>query len=479
MASPKIVVIGAGSFFFGRPVIWNVANSEIMRGGTLALVDTNPEVLTTMMELGRKVFDATDAPTDLIGSTDRREVLRDADFVVFTFSERNAYYRGLDCEIALKHGVRMCSGDTIGSGGIFRACREIPRALDMARDVAELAPNAWVINFVNPTSVLGIALMRYSPEVQSFAICDGLHEPYCTARVLREVGILEGDTNRVPPEIEARLDLRIMGVNHFTWMTTFIYDGQDMLPAWRQKLARKAAKERAAREAQLSNDRTQVDNNAHAKAKFNAAYSLELMDIFGAYPDRIAHTKEYVPYFQASGVSPVDPEPIAVFDAQQRARAMADRWSVTEDFAYGRKPIQEFLDSGKGDHATDIIESMWGGLGKPFYVNTANRGAVSNMADDAFLELRSDLDMRGPRPQPLGEMPRGLLGLEQQVLDTHELTAQAAVECDRDLLLRAMLTDPIVNNIGDARAIVDESLERQQDILPREWYAKSGTVREA
>ena len=106
------------------------------------------------------------------------------------------------------------------------------------------------------------------------------------------------------------------------------------------------------------------------------------------------------------------------------------------------------------DHATDIIETMVGGLDKPFYVNTFNRGAVTNMADDAFLELLCDVDADGPRPQPVGEMPRGLRGLQEQVLDTHELTAEAVVTCDRRLLRRAMLTDPLVSSLADADAIL-------------------------
>ena len=216
----------------------------------------------------------------------------------------------------------------------------------------------------------------------------------------------------------------------------------------------------------------QMDNNAKAKAKYNWNYALQLLDIFGAYPDRIAHTKEYVPFWQGHGVHPAKPAPLAIFDAKQRQQDMDARWAETTAFARGKKPIGEFLKSGRGDHATDIIESMWGGLGKPFYVNTRNRRAVTNMAEDAFLELRCDVDMSGPRPQPIGEMPRGPLGLTQVVLDTHELTAQAAATCDRDLLLRAFMTDPIVTNIEDAKAIIEESLARQRDILPRGWYGR-------
>ena len=180
MHGPKVTVIGAGSYFFGKPVIHKMATSPIMAGGTLALVDTKPNVVKTMTDLAQRAFAQTGCDVKVVGSTERREVLGDADFVVLTFAERNAYYRGVDTEIAARHGIRMCSSDTIGPGGIFRALRETPHALAMAKDTHELAPNAWLINFVNPATVLGMALMRYAPEVKSFALCDGQHEPYCT-----------------------------------------------------------------------------------------------------------------------------------------------------------------------------------------------------------------------------------------------------------------------------------------------------------
>jgi len=438
-----------------------MVNSKILRQGTLALVDTKPHVLDTMMRLGRKAIAATKAPVKLIGSTDRREVLKDADFVVLTFSERNAYYRGVDCRISEKYGVRMCSGDTIGPGGIFRALREIPRALEMAKDIAKFAPESWTINFVNPTTVLGIALMRYAPQIRSFAICDGLHEPYQRVRMLKTVGLLSQDATRIPPEMERSLELHIEGVNHFTWLPKFAYKGKDYLPIWRKNLAEMAKKEI---------DDNEQNANAYAKAKFNAAYSLQLMDIFGAYPCCTAHTKEYVPFFQGYGVNSPFPEKLMVFDAENRDKDMKARWKENEEFASGKKSIKEFLTKGKGDHATDIIESMWGGLRKTFYINSANRGAVPNMANDAFLELLSDLDMNGPRPLPASPMPRGLLGLQQQVLDTHELTAEAAVTCDRGILMRAMMTDPIINNIEDGKKIMKELLDEEKDILPKAWY---------
>ncbi len=100
-------------------------------------------------------------------------------------------------------------------------------------------------------------------------------------------------------------------------------------------------------------------------------------------------------------------------------------------------------------------------------------GALSNMAEDAFLELLCDVDMRGPRPRPVGEMPRGLRGLNELVLDTHELTAEAIVKADYGLLRRALMTDPLTNSIADADAIMRELLAAEREALPNHWYAEA------
>lgn len=459
MALPKITVIGAGSYFFGRSVIWKMATSETLAGGTLALVDTDPQVLKTMMRLARRIVRHTKCGVKVIGSTDRRKVMAKSDFIVLTFSERNTHYRGIDTAIAAKHGISMCSSDTIGPGGIFRTLREAPRAVAMAHDAEKLAPNAWVINFVNPTSALGIALSRHAPEVRSFALCDGNHEPNTTLSWCKQAGILPQNAAVVPPDVHSKLDLALGGVNHCTWIVRFRYAGKDMLPVLRKKLVALAKEERK-------------NLSESSKKRYNYAYALQLFDLYGAYPTAVSHTKEYVPFFQGYGIASNAPEPIRLFDADVRAAMMSKSWELNEKYANGKLNARHFVKKVRGDHACDIIESMWGCMGKPFYVNTANRGAVTNLADDAFLELRCDLDMRGPRPQRFGVFPRGLLALQQQILDTHELTVEAAMTGDRALLRRAMLTDPLCNNIVDADNCVAELLEAERDALPAYWFKK-------
>jgi alpha-galactosidase len=309
--------------------------------------------------------------------------------------------------------------------------------------------------------VLGIALMRYAPNMKSFALCDGNHLPYIRKHYMELAGVIPENVKTITPEIDSRFNIKIAGINHCTWVTECTFDGKDMMPSWRENLAERARQE------------WETEPSHKAKPRLNMNYALQLFDIYGAYPTAPSHTKEYVPFFQGYGVTPNEPEPVIKFDAYNRADEMKEAWAVTEKLANGETPINDFLKMAHGDHATDIIESMWAGLKKPFFINSPNRGAVQNMPDDAFLELECDVDMDSVRPKFYGKMPRGLLGLQMQLLDSHELTAEAAVTCDRKTLLKALCTDPIVNNIGDARNIMNELLDLERDALPQAWYANT------
>ncbi|MHC4916200.1 MAG: family 4 glycosyl hydrolase [Planctomycetota bacterium] len=450
---PKIAVIGAGSMFFGRQAIKGVMSSEVLRTGTLALVDTHEPTLEKMTRLAGRAKEHSGAPTKIEASTDRREVLAGCDFVVLTFANDGIRYRGIDTEIAARHGVLMCSSDTIGPGGIFRTLREAHEILAVTRDVEELCPDSWVINYINPTTCNGILLMRHAPKLKSFALCDGLHEPHRRRRLLRNIGMLGPD--EVNPELESKTVLRLGGINHFTWLWGFEVDGEDCLGKYYDFMRKHAADENDAE---------------HSKRRNNGRYRLALSEIFGAACMCIGHTKEYVPYWQGYTRNPYYIEPITTFDAPARQRQRDGVFDEIVEWNDGKKDMAEFFEKVATDHATDVIEGMWGNLGKRFYINQPNRGAVGNFDDDAFFELLSDVDMKGPRPVAIGEMPRGLKGLTHQVLDTHELTVEAAVTCDRKVLRRAMLTDPIVSSIPDADAIVEDLLEAEREALPEGWF---------
>ena len=451
---PKIVILGAGSLFFGRQAIWQMVHSPYLNHGTLALVDTDAERMAKMGRLAEMVIADQKVPLKLEFSINRKNVLEEADFVVLSFAKQTVKYRGMDCQVSKKYGVRMCSGDTIGPGGVFRAMREFPVILEVIEDVRKFCPTAWVINYINPTAVHGIGLFRYAPDIKSFALCDGLHLPYVKQRYALDAGIISS-TAEYTDELDRNFDLRIAGVNHFTFILKAEYKGQDVLPAIAATIRRAALQE---------------NSDSDAKAVFNAKITDTLYQIFGVLPACTAHTKEYLPYWQGKGVLKDIIPPLKIWETEPRYQAHAEMFKQVDDFISGRIPISNFMMTFGPDHATDIIESMVGNLGKPFYINTPNRGAVTNMHDDAFLELCSDISLEGIQPRPVGEMPRGIRGYQELVLDTHELTAEAIYKCDKNLLRRAILTDPIVNSIADGDAILEELLIQERDALPDGWF---------
>ncbi|RKN71203.1 glycoside hydrolase family 4 [Paenibacillus ginsengarvi] len=453
---PKVVVLGAGSLFFGRQSIWQMVHSEHLNKGTLALVDTDEARLNKLVKLARMVAEENGVQLAVEGSTDRRDVLKDADFVVLSFARDTVKYRGIDCEVSEKYGIRMCSGDTIGPGGIFRAMRELPIIMDCARDIEAICPDAWVINYINPSAVNGIALQKFAPKLKSFALCDGLHMPHVKRNYAVNAEIVPSK-EAYTEEIANRFDFRIAGVNHFTWLLKAEFDGRDVAPNIAERLRRRA-------------ETATNGGDTGAKAAYNDAIGYELYQAFGYIPTCVAHTKEYVRFWQGLGRTKEAIPQLSIWETEERYKRHASMWEQVDSFLSGAKPISDYMRTFGPDHATDIIESMVGGLGKKFFVNTANRGAVPNMSGDAFLELMCEVTTDGIKPLPVGNMPTGLRGMQQIVLDTHELTAEAVVERSFAKLRRAMLTDPLTNSIADADRIIAEIMERERDALPAYWF---------
>lgn len=455
--NPKVVLIGAGSLFFGRQAIWQMVHSPFLNKGTLALVDTDSKTLDRMTTLAKMVVKDQKVDLKIESSMKAEDVLKGADFVVLSFAKDSVKYRVKDCEIAAKYGIRMCSGDTIGPGGVFRAMRELPVIMRYAQQIEDICPDAWVINYINPTAVHGMALRRFAPNLKSFALCDGLHMPHIKKEYALRSGIIK-DKKDYNEEIDKDFNFKIAGVNHFTWLLKADYKNQDMTGEIAKELGLKAAKETDG-------------GDVGAKAKFNASISSELYNAFGYASTCIGHTKEYVRFYQGNNVADERLPELELWDYEARIERHANMWKQVDGYINGDVPISNYMTEVGPDHATDIIENMVGNLGKQFFINTYNEGAVTNMADDAFIELLCDVNMDGPKPLAVGEMPRGLRGLQEQVLDTHELTAEAVITQNKSLLRTALLVDPLSNSYADVDAIIEELLEAEKDIIPKEWYS--------
>ncbi|MDD2709324.1 MAG: glycoside hydrolase family 4 [Verrucomicrobiae bacterium] len=464
MKGPKVVLIGAGSAFFGRQTIWSMVSKEALCHGALALVDTDANKLRWMEQIARRAIAARGVPLKLEVSTDRKKVLRNADFVILAFANEGVKLRGIDAKISTRHGMTMCSADTIGPGGVMRTLREVPRQNAILRDVRRLCPGAWVINWANPTAAMGIAMMRHFPDLKTFAICDGPHNPHFENRLLIRAG-LASKPEEITDALRSRVKIRAGGVNHFNWLIEMTCQGRDLTPRIMDALKAATQEEHIA------------DRNA-GKIKRTNRIAWQLASALGYAPLCIHHTQEYLPFFQGHDVDRKNAIAIRKWDEQERWKWMNECWNDMRQIASGRRPMEDFLAKTSADHASDIIEAMWAGLPKRFYLNVCNNGAVSNMNDDAFLELPCVVDMNRVRPLFFGDMPRPILGYLQRVLDEHELAVEAAVTCDRKTLRQAFLASMVAVSIPDAEACMNELLRAEREYLPQAWfeYAKTGRL---
>ncbi|MDE0839474.1 MAG: glycoside hydrolase family 4 [Kiritimatiellae bacterium] len=454
MKGPKVVLIGAGSAFFGRQTIWSMVKKPALTNGTLALVDCDKKKLGWMQAIAEKAIEATGVPLKLEVTTNRKTVLKKADFVILAFANEGVKLRGVDADISTKHGMTMCSADTVGPGGIMRTLREVPRQNEVLDDVKKLCPNAWVINWVNPTAAMGIAMMRNYPELNTLALCDGPHNPRFDKQICVDAGLAKS-MDKVTDAMLSRLKIRSAGVNHFNWITELTYNGKDMIPKIVDGLKRASQGEHIAA-------------SEKGKIRLTNHIAYQLANAMGYIPKCIWHTQEYLPYFQGHDISKKDVLTIKKWDIKVRRKWMNDCWTDMREIASGKR-LEAFLADTTADHASDIIETMWTGNGKQYYINTRNDGAVTNMTDDAYLELLSTVDMNGVRALPYGEIPRPLWGFMHRVLDEHELAVEAAVTCDRKTLLKAFLASMVTVSIPDAKACMEELLKKEKDYLPKKW----------
>ncbi|MGH3086964.1 MAG: hypothetical protein ACRDSJ_06550, partial [Rubrobacteraceae bacterium] len=211
---PKIAVIGGGSYQWGPKIIKDVALNDALQGSPLTLHDINPEALDDLHAWGEKMTDLAGANLTLEKTEDLEEALRGADFVVLCISTGGLEAMSEDLEIPERYGVIQTVGDTVGPGGLFRALRNIPVVVDIARAMEKYCPDAVMLNLTNPMTTLSRAVNK-ATSIRCVGLC---HELFSTLGMLSTMF-------DVPEEA---LGVRVAGVNHFIWITEVFAHGRDV-----------------------------------------------------------------------------------------------------------------------------------------------------------------------------------------------------------------------------------------------------------
>jgi alpha-galactosidase len=436
----KVAVIGSGSIFFTRQCIRGMARSPVLRDTEIVLVDTDPWKCEQMGKFCQRINRDNEGGLKISYTTDRREALPGSDYVVFSFATYNYHYRETGTNLALNYGIRVVSGETAGPSMVFRVLRAVPEVLDVARDVERLCPQALVINYVNPTNIIGTALDRHS-KVRFYAFCDGNFE-----NLIPRVGSCLGIKNR--KEAEERLTVKLGGINHFTFATGVWDRGRDVWPEFKAGLAALAREK---------------GPESHSAAQWAFC---ELYDAFMTQP---SHNIEYVRYFQGRGSQPARDYTVRKWSLNQRIRWFRNVWhEIVECNAKGLS-TKDLMKDSSTDMVAVVLESIEGDQNKSICVNVRNEGRISNLPAEVLVELYGTFGRKGATVPPFGELPRGVLGLTQQIIDEQEMALEAALTGDFNLAVKAIAADPLVMSLSDARDLARDLIALEENHLGKKW----------
>jgi alpha-galactosidase len=432
----KIVLLGVGSTYFTKGII-----ESLMRYGgewDLRLNDIDEHCLDIAKNLAFRLIDKYNAKIKISSAVDRRELLSDADAVVSTIGVGGRRAWEKDVFMFHQFDIHQSTGDTFGAGGVSRALRMIPALLDLVRDMEKLCPDALFVNFSNPMSCNCWALNKLS-KIKTVGLCYGVTYLQHYLAKLAKIPFEETWT-------------RAVGVNHFTWITEFRYQGKDAFPLIKEAISK----------------------NPDERAK--NPHTWDLFEVFNAWPTvGDGHICEFIPGFQSKG---------AYFgktfgiDGQHNFESYAKHWDDVfqdmEDQAYGKKPLEEQPDNKEGitfrdeDFFTEVVTAVLGeGKQVERTVNLPNRGIVTALPHDAILEITTLVNDSGFHPYAVGELPAGLYAMISRIVAAQQLTVEAALSGDRQLVVQALMADLTAPKKEKAEKIADCILSIHKDYLPQ------------
>jgi len=451
----KLTFLGAGSFFAPR-LVNDVVRIPGHRGGTIALVDIDPQRLRITAQLVEKLLRDLNQPDwKLVASTDRTEVLHGTHYIINCIEVSGAGCVHWDNDIPLKYGVDQCIGDTIGPGGLFKALRTIPVWLEVLKDCERLCPDALVLNYTNPMAMLCLAASR-SSSVKVIGLC---HSVQHTSQQLAEYA-------GVP---HAELEFDCAGINHLAWFTKLLHGGRDLYPRLREKFAADLALGQEEFDSGLTvSDSRDVKWGATNELPYRAL-DLVRKDVclhFGAFvTESSGHLSEYLPYYRKSS----EGRKLLRLAYDGGSRFYATNWL---GWRAGADAERKALLSGEQrlqwerswEYASWIIEAREKHAPFRIYGNMPNqdRGAgqlITNLPADGCVEVACLVDQNGVQPIRYGALPPQMAALSASNMRVFDLGAQAAIERSVERTVHALMLDPLTAAVCTPREIKAMTLE--------------------
>ncbi|NGO77131.1 alpha-glucosidase/alpha-galactosidase [Streptomyces sp. YC504] len=396
----KITFVGAGSVVFTQGLLADLFAFPELEDVHIALHDIDPERLATAQAAAAYIARHRDADATITAHTDRRTALADADFVINIVQIGMGEATRTDFDVPARFGLRQTIGDTLGIGGIFRALRTFPFLKELGTDMAELCPDAWLLNYTNPMAMN----IQYVTAATGLTKVVGLcHSVYWTMQDLAKLV-------NVPYE---DLTYRAAGVNHQAWVLRFEHEGRDLYPL--------------------------LDELIASDAQLRRRVRVDMYRRLGCYPTETSeHSSEYVPWYLHH-------------DSEvERLRLPIGAYvGIVDDNVAQYHRTKEALASGEPlavegtmEYAPQIIHSVVTGTPRTVYGNVPNHGLIDNLPAHGVVEVPCLVDASGVQPTRIGALPPQLAALNRTYLSTSDLVVRAALDDEPRHIRHAAMTDP-------------------------------------
>ena len=429
----KIAMIGAGSLVFCKTLMSDFLATPALAGSEYRLMAKTHTRLDKMEAFVNRMIKDNGINASVVATTDRREALKDADYVVVMIQAGGVEEFRQDYEIPLKYGVDQCIGDTMGPGGVFRALRHIPALLEIANDMRELCPKAILFNYANPMAMCCWALGRVE-GLQFVGLCHG---------VQTTMDLIASYTG-VPKE---EIDYLCAGINHMGWFLRLENNGRDLYPLLKENFEKPGY---------------------YVNEKVRA----EVMRHFGYFmTESTGHLSEYLPYFRKNkkALDLYCDEP--AFGGETGAyykycAMLAEKFAKTDPLSIESTE----LGSRSAEYCSHIIEAMETGVPFRFNGNIRNNGYITNLPQGCCVEVPIYADRTGLNATVVGNLPVQCAALNMSNVQVQGLVVEASFTGDPELVMNAVAMDPLtasVLTLKEIREMVAEMLAAEANWLPQ------------
>jgi len=432
--SLKVVVIGGGSSYTPEIIEGIIRRHDRFPVSDIVLVDieAGKQKLEIIGNLAKRMIHKADKPIRLSWTLDRKKALENADFVSTQIRVGGLEARAKDESIPLSHG--FIGQETNGAGGVLKAFRTIPVLMEIAEDIHHICPDAWMINFTNPAGMVTEALLKHSMHKKVIGVCNiPFNMRHSVAEILRE-----------SPE---DVNIEFVGMNHFVFGQSVYVNGIDRTKEVLDKLVSEKL------DYSPANIVTQ-------------GWSKTFIESTGLLPNPY---HQY--YFQTKDVLEKD---LKAYQ-EQGIRAEVVQKLETSLFEIYKNPElydkPEELEQRGGafysDVACSLMDSIYNNREDIQTVNTLNMGAISDLPDDAVVEINSIITKEGPKPIAIGSLPYAVKGIIQQMKAFEELVIRAAVTGNYNDAYLSFVMNPLVSDEKRSKVVLDELLNAHKEFLPQ------------